>query len=316
MASIIKHKDKWRAMVAIGDTRKTKVFDLKSDAKRWASTLEEEIRSGKYIAGTHSLHAAFRKYAEEVSPTKRGKRWELIRLAKLEKDLPDSTIDYNLTIKMAEWRDARLKVVAPATVRREMNLVASVLEQARREWRWCDINPIKDVRKPPSPPARRRGITQSEIEAICYALGYSDSLSVTTKHQEVAVAFQLGIETAMRAGEILSADYDLSRRVARLEMTKNGDRREVPLSSRAVFLKSKVPLWTVNSKSLDVLFRGGRDKSGVSGMTFHDSRGEGITRLSKKLDVMQLARAIGHRSLSSLLFYYSEKAEDLAKKLG
>ena len=49
---------------------------------------------------------------------------------------------------------------------------------------------------------------------------------------------------------------------------------------------------------------------------FHDSRAEAIWRLSKKLDVMELARVIGHRDLKSLLIYYDASADELSAKLG
>lgn len=40
-----------------------------------------------------------------------------------------------------------------------------------------------------------------------------------------------------------------------------------------------------------------------------------VTRLSKKLDVLDLARVIGHRDVKMLLTYYEADAEALAKKL-
>jgi hypothetical protein len=48
---------------------------------------------------------------------------------------------------------------------------------------------------------------------------------------------------------------------------------------------------------------------------YHDSRAEAIWRLSKKLDVMELARVIGHRDLRSLLLYYQADADELADRL-
>ena len=49
---------------------------------------------------------------------------------------------------------------------------------------------------------------------------------------------------------------------------------------------------------------------------FHDTRHEAITRLAKRLDVLELARVVGHRDPRSLMIYYNETAEQLAKKLG
>ena len=65
----------------------------------------------------------------------------------------------------------------------------------------------------------------------------------------------------------------------------------------------------------DVMFRRMRDTAKIPDLHFHDSRAEAIWRLSKKLDVMELARVIGHRDLKSLLIYYQTSADDLADRL-
>lgn len=57
-------------------------------------------------------------------------------------------------------------------------------------------------------------------------------------------------------------------------------------------------------------------RAGIANLTFRDSRAEAIWRLSKKLDVMELARMIGHRDLKSLLIYYQTTAAELADRLG
>lgn len=115
--------------------------------------------------------------------------------------------------------------------------------------------------------------------------------------------------------------------------TKNGDSRQVPLSSAAVELLRVINevhkatsdrpaerVFTITGPTLDVLFRRARDRAAVdcpscATVRFHDARGEAITRLSRKLDVLELARVIGHRSLASLMFYYSKSASEIAKKL-
>jgi integrase len=51
-------------------------------------------------------------------------------------------------------------------------------------------------------------------------------------------------------------------------------------------------------------------------LNFHDARHEAITRLAQKLNVLELARMVGHRDLNMLQIYYNETAQQLAKKLG
>jgi integrase len=218
-----------------------------------------------------------------------------------------------------------LQQVSAATVLRDITLLSSIFEHARRERRLIDANPIRDLRKPSTPRPRERLPTDFEIERICIALGYErQGQRVETFSAQVAVAFLIAIESAMRAGEILSLTWDqvdTGKRVVSLEKTKNGDRRQVPLSIRAVDLIEQmrgidpVRVFTVSAASRDSLFRKAKRRAGVSGLSFHDSRALALTRLSKKLNVLELARMVGHRDPRSLMVYYRESAEEIAKKL-
>lgn len=61
--------------------------------------------------------------------------------------------------------------------------------------------------------------------------------------------------------------------------------------------------------------RRARDAAQIKNLHFHDSRAEAIWRLSKKLDVLELARVIGHRDINSLRLYYNTTADELADRL-
>jgi len=71
----------------------------------------------------------------------------------------------------------------------------------------------------------------------------------------------------------------------------------------------------VEGGTKDALFRRARNATCIQNLHFHDSRAEAIWRLSKKLDVMELARMIGHRDLKSLMFYYNAAPDELADRL-
>lgn len=62
-------------------------------------------------------------------------------------------------------------------------------------------------------------------------------------------------------------------------------------------------------------FAKGRKKALIEDLHFHDSRHVGITKLSKKMDILELARSVGIRDLKTLMVYYNETAEEIAKKL-
>ena len=320
MATISKlPSGKWRAQVARRGIRKSKAFPTKQQARDWAAAEERRILDYTPGDSTETLANVLTRYANEVSPTKRGERWEIYRLkawcstpiaAKRLRDIAPADI--------AEWRDARLKEVAPGSVAREMTLLSAVFGHAVREWGLLSRNPMTGVRKPTQPPARDRVPTPAELDAMRIAAGED----LGTVIGRAFHAFLFSIETAMRAGEVCGLtwrDVDLARRVAHLPMTKNGTARDVPLSGEAVRLLEALPradpVFGLTTAQLDANFRKLRDRAGVKGLTYHDSRHAAITALARKLDVLDLARMVGHRNISQLLGYYNPTAEDIAKRL-
>lgn len=319
MATVRKNGKNWQALIRrTGFPPLSKSFPLKSHAWEWATKTERELLAGRYSLSKHTVSEALTRYAKEVSSKKRGHRWEVLRITAFQRHrIASKPIALLTEDDLARWRDERLRAVQGSTVRREMNLWDGVFETARKEWRWIERNPIKDVRKPPNPRSRRRGVTDAEIQKL--APHFEAPLM-----SEVFACFRLGVETAMRAGEMTGLErdqIDLKTSVAHLIKTKNGDERDVPLSPEAVRIIEKLltdgrrKLFNVSNVSRDVLFRKGRKRAGVEGLTFHDSRSEGISRLSKKMEVLELARSVGHRDPKSLMHYYRADAAAIARRL-
>jgi integrase len=334
MASVAKLKTGWRAQIAIQGVRESKVFSTKAEANAWAAQRETEIRTEKStgIQRGRTVDDAFRRYEKEVSVHKRGHRWEAIRLAAIGRMTVDGVALQDMKLAdvtpdiLGKWRDARLKAVSGSTINRELNLLSHVFSSAAREWKWIATSPTTDVRRPPEAAPRDRLYSDDEIDRLCLALGFDQGAGepAVTVSQRVAVAFLFAVETAMRAGEICAlVPRDVAGQVAILQQTKNGSKRKVPLALRAVELLELLPppseggtLFGLNSASLDALFRKAKTRALVNDGTFHDSRHLAITRLAKKLDVLALARMVGHRDLRQLQVYYNERAEDIATRLG
>jgi len=74
-------------------------------------------------------------------------------------------------------------------------------------------------------------------------------------------------------------------------------------------------VFTVNAGLRVAYFRQGKTLAKIDGPTFHDARATAITRLAKKLDLLELARMVGHRDPRSLMTYYRESATEIANKL-
>lgn len=334
MASIQKTATGWRAQIVMRGIRKNKSFATKREAEAWAARIETEIRETKNLhpGERHTLLEAFKKYAEEVSPTKRGERWETIRLQAFEKhELPfKKPIGAIEPADLAIWRDSRLAVVSRGSVLREISLMSAVFESARREWRWIDQNPMRDMRKPKEPDHRKIVISWAQIKGMLRQLGYRKGV-VRTVSQSVACALLIALRTGMRAGEIAGLTWDRVRDgYCVLELTKNGKSRDVPLTpkARAVIeqMRGFDPVLVLGLKvqTLDTLFRRARIRAGMSGFTFHDSRHTAATWIAGRMKsngiaaqqaVFDLCKMFGWTKIDQALVYYNASAADIAKRI-
>ncbi|MDF3858068.1 site-specific integrase [Achromobacter denitrificans] len=326
MPTFRKRGDSWRAEVARNGHRESATFPTKREAMDWANRRELElanVRAGKVTRWT--LADVMQRYADDVSPEKAGERWERARIAAMKADPIAKLVMQDIgPAELAAWRDRRLKVVQGATVLREIGLLRAIWTRAKMgEWRYVDHDPWPDVIKPQDNPARKVIFQDGQAERIVDALGYAGG-TPKDKRQQTAVAFLLALETAMRSGEILTLEWKhvhLARRMLHLPKSKNGDARDVPLSRRAVELLEAMigidedTVFTVNAGLRDTYFRQGKTLAQVDGPTFHDARATAITRLAKKLDLLELARMVGHRDPRSLMIYYRESATEIANKL-
>jgi integrase len=324
----------WRVEVKKSGKRLSATRATKAEALAWAVAQEAEI-----IAGTRgeiiprSVADALADYATKVSPTKKGAHWEQIRLTKMAGKGKEGSLALPFrgmlcqdvrASDVASWRDLALASgLAPASVRREMVLLRSVFERARREWGWLASNPMAGVHYPEHGAPRKRRVSDDELERLLLACGWGDGELAELATQRVGMAILWAIETGMRAGELVGlqwADIDESGRSAKLPKTKNGDERQVPLSKAALALlpclpKEERPVFGLTSQTLDTLFRRVRDKANLEDLHFHDLRHEAITRLARKLGVLDLARMIGHKDLKSLMIYYNATAAEIAARL-
>lgn len=325
MATYKKRGSSWRVQVRRKGITKSATFSTKARAEVWAAQQELEIADG--TAGTipnKTFGDLLQRYAKDVSPTKRGERWEIVRINLFCRDEIAQVGLRNLNAThVAEWRDRRLQTVSGASVRREWNLLSNACKIAINEWKWLLKNPFKGVRRPPAPPSRDVLYTQDEIDRLVFALSTNPNLLMG----RVGIAFLFAIETGMRAGEICALTRaDIEGRAARVTGIMKGAsktsaaRREVPLSSEALRLLSLLPtdtptIFDLKTRQMESLFRKGKERAGIEDRTFHDTRHLACTRLSKKLNVLALARSIGHKDLKQLMVYYNESGNDIAALL-
>lgn len=330
---------RWWVQIEVAGQRESATHNTKIEATNWAarrSTEMRTLRSGD-AGRLKTLRDAMRKYAAEVSPTKKGERWETIRLAAFEKPehapLPiGRKIGEIRPAELALWRDARLASVSRSTVLRDMNLLAAVFECARREWQWVEKNPVRDVRRPGEPDHRERIIAGTEARRMLRQLGWAkgktkgkDKIKVSSMSQAASVCFAVALMTGMRAGELCSLRWedvqaDHVRLQARAQGGKTG-KRDVPLTPGAVRAIERMRgfdqelVFGLKTQTLDALFRRARERAGLEGFTFHDSRHTAATRLAQQLHVLDLCKVFGWKQTTRALTYYNPSASDLAKRM-
>ena len=74
-------------------------------------------------------------------------------------------------------------------------------------------------------------------------------------------------------------------------------------------------VWPYKTSSLDALWRKTVRKAMIDDLHFHDLRALAATRMSKKLNPLQLAKVLGHKDLRSVMIYYREDVTDFADDL-
>jgi len=249
---------------------------------------------------------------------------DLIRLTALKRNpLCKLSLVALTPARVAEFRDQRLKLVSGGTVIRELAYISSIINHARREWDIKIDNPVRLVRKPPTPHGRSRTVNEAEMLRILDALTPRPTRRVSPWMKPLV---ELAVETAMRRGELLGLRWehiDFSNRVANLLVTKNGEGRYVPLSSRAVTILEGLPrslsgyVFPIKPQTVAAAFMKATDRAGLGDVRFHDLRHTATTVLATKLpNLIELSSVTGHKSLAMLKRYYHPKATDLARKLG
>ena len=210
---------------------------------------------------------------------------------------------------------------------REINLIRNVFVIARKEWQWLGHNPFEGLNLPPEGSARTRRVDPwKEVRPIVRWLGYRTGMEPVPKNQEVALIWLIALRTGMRAGEILrlgKQTLNLKSKVAEVKhkmqyLTRAP--RKIPLTRQGVRLLQVVSqreeCFTVSPDSMSTFFAKARKSLGIKGMTFHDSCGEALTRLARKVDVLTLSKISGIKDIRILQeHYYRETSEQIAARL-
>ena len=323
MATFRKRNGKWQAIVRqknIGTASRS--FIKKTQAIKWALEQEERIERGVFGSIEPSevtLGELLNRYSQQITPAKRGAETEQRRLNRLINDsISDCSIEQLTSKTLASFRDRRL-LDGQRACEYDLILIRHCLKVAMSEWGlMLSVNPVDQIKKPPSPKARERRLNNGEYERL-------ETASKLTKNKHIWPIVIFAIETGMRRGEILGLTWDnidLKRRTAFLPLTKNGSSREVPLSTEAVCVlqqqqtRTGISPFPVNSNAFRLAWDRLRSRAGLNDLRFHDLRHEAISRFFKMgLTVAEVALISGHKDVKMLFRYTHMRVDIVVSKL-
>lgn len=272
-------------------------------------------------------------------------------LTQLRAALGERTLDKVDYPWAEQWvRELQAEALSPSTIRKKVGALARCFDWLiRRKDTILASNPLRMLPKRYATTAtgrkdveRDRRLRKGEEERILAILarekpeGRERALALP-EADALRLMFTLALETAMRMREIYTLTADqvkLKERTIYLEKTKNGDKRQVPLSSVAhAALKAwgrkegrLFPFWdgkhdagalrattTRLSQQWERIFGAAR----CEGLRFHDLRHEATSRLFERTDLsdVEIAKITGHKSLRMLMRYSNLRGSDLAKRL-
>ncbi len=314
---IRKHRKKWQALIRRkGIKTITKSFISKAECSKWARNIERELDRGNNIdyseANRLTLGDLFKRYIRE-DKHKRIKSWRMYewRIGILLKDTISDTNLLRLSSKhLSEFKDRKRKEVGPSTWNKYLSLISVVIDTAMKDWGiYLPNNPVRNADREREPRPRNRTLVGDEYQRLMEAC----SLSGNTYLQCLV---QFSIETAMRKGEVLASRYEdinFANQTLTIPVTKNGEPRTIPLSSKAILILKSMPrrldgkIFPITPDSLKFWWNQALRRAGITDFRYHDLRRYACSTLFERgLSVPEVQLISGHKDPKILLNTYTK----------
>ncbi|WP_123070287.1 site-specific integrase [Massilia aurea] len=345
--------DNWQATVRIGKISRSKTFESREDAEKFAQALETKMRKD----------LAKQLKADEQSRAKEPTLFDYINKPLNEaltsyRNSPECTQHHreNMTTVFKFLDDAKIGDITPKWVKSYIARVAKTTVRGKSTTysygtiakhlailsvacQWL----AEQYELPPQPsffstkyfPAnwdncRTRRLSSDEQKKLELELESIDSESSA----QWSSLLHLALETGARLQELAGAtqnEVDLERKIWTLPAarTKSKKTRVIPLSKVAQFHFERLAqdlrapsdrffhrLGTPSSVSCG--FRRYADRAGLVDYRFHDLRHEAISRMvlyKRKLSVFEIMAIVGHSSTKMLMRYANLRGEELVDRM-
>ena len=337
-------KTTYRVKVRLrGFTPETATFEKLTDAKNWARTTEEDMKSGRHFGQSKrhtfkELVAEYKPHAERTLARYSERQAQLdfwtaifgddllnsitpLRIAKeRDKLLAGETQNWTTPATGIAEQDAKrtkAKRSGP-TVNRYLAALSACFAFGRKELQWLEKNPVESISKPSENTGRVRFLSDDERVRL---------LNACRPHADLYLAVILALTTGARQAEIMTLRFgqvDFGRRVITLTKTKNGETRSIPLVGEAFALlqeRSKVrdlkdsrvfpPVKEKgDTRSLRTAWEVALKKAEIANFHWHDLRHTAASYLAMSgVSLVEIAKVLGHRTLQ-MVARYSHLADE------
>ena len=326
---IIKRKSLPRPICASADTE--------YEARAWAARMEAQIDSGfipkEFLTADFKNQKTIAKWLSEYADQVAISQSDQPLIPIITKDVGQLQLGQLNHQNLLEWiNKMKARRLTPGSIRKRVGALARAMDIAVHR----ELVEINTVRALPRGYAnyvradgdtiedgvRERRLEPGEEELLREAIG---------DNAEWQLLFTLALETAMRLSEMYTLtrnQIDIPKRTIFLDKTKNGHKRQVPLSSVAIEILKDIPKKGHVFKSfcgdkrlttmrLSRQFIVMAEKAGCADLKFHDLRHEATCRLFERttLTDVQISLITGHRDPRMLRRYSNLRGSDLALRL-
>ena len=205
---------------------------------------------------------------------------------------------------IAQYQAERAQKAKPATVNRDVQLIKSMYSRAI-EWGVAYENPCKGVKLLRENNSRLRVLTYEEEDNLL-------SAAIESRRPELAPFIVLGLNTALRRGELFRLDWqdvDLEHGHVYVHQSKSGKPRRVPLNRES--MQALLDLGPAKSGKLFSFennvrrtFNHAVKKAGLKDVTPHTLRHTCLSRLAARgVDLVTVQALAGHAQISTTLRY-------------
>lgn len=217
-------------------------FPSRKEAKKWAISMEADIRAGRYFGRQEDKKKKFSdlvdRMIDEVLPNNPGSFQKIkTQLLWWNTHLKDYFLCHITSHMISDLKSKLINEKTPrgdkrtgSTGNRYLAALSKGFTVAVNEWGWIKENPVRKVVKFEEGKPRERYLTEDEINLLLEECKKSKSPHV--------YGFALfALSTAARKGEITNLkwfDVCFQRKTATFRDTKNGETRVTPLNDKLI----------------------------------------------------------------------------------